>query len=73
MRCPACGEEWGDDTPDPDICDRCHATLPPPPAFPATYASSCIGCGHGIRVGDPVRSYEEGYVHAHGCPESLVS
>lgn len=38
-----------------------------PPERIASARSSCIGCGATIVPGEPVRDYEEGPVHAHGC------
>lgn len=35
-----------------------------------THDSPCIGCGKVFVWGEPVCDYEEGAVHANGCPES---
>lgn len=43
---------------------------PPPPRYRSPLSDTCIGCGKKIHAGDWVRSYEEGRVHADGCPES---
>lgn len=42
---------------------------PPPPASPTLYDETCIGCGKRIPGGAMARLYEEGFVHADGCPE----
>lgn len=41
---------------------------PPPPRYQACLSDVCIGCGKKIYAGDWVRAYEEGRVHADGCP-----
>ena len=42
---------------------------PPPPARSAGhYDGCCIGCGRQLWAGELVREYEEGCVHADGCP-----
>lgn len=42
---------------------------PPPPRAAGHHDGCCIGCGRELWAGELVRDYEEGAVHANGCPE----
>lgn len=46
------------------VCDD-----PPPPAHPLSSDTQCFECGRVIRTGELGRYYEEGWLHADGCPE----
>lgn len=45
------------------VCDD-----PPPPVREAVLKDTCIGCGQTIHPGEAVTDWEEGALHANGCP-----
>jgi hypothetical protein len=65
-------EQEGEPDPDmpPDTYEFDVADLDEPPVESCPGNDACIGCGGRINHGDPTRLYEEGHVHAGGCPPS---